>query len=269
MNKERGLIGMLVRDRDEKNISQVFECLSDSLRSLSKKIEVDMLVCLRPSDHIVRKQCIAFQPLRISTFNTLEICYDEILKFNTWDIPEEIVCQTRNLIREHALKNDYNWLFLLNSDICVSKSTLSLLLESKKEVIGAPYTYNGFPHPAIPVLCEGDGPKKEMILLLNPHLYKTKDNVIPCLAIDLGAALIRYNQLNIPITLDEYKDVLQGGADGFSKTLLYKGSQPYCLARHLVRKISSPSKKLIFPFIDDKMPMFVTRESFQKWKWQL
>ena len=49
------------------------------------------------------------------------------------------ICTQRNAVLELARSNEYDWLFFLDSDILVRSDTLSLLLNSGRLCVGAPY----------------------------------------------------------------------------------------------------------------------------------
>ena len=249
---KKGLIGIFLDDLDEYMIPGVFENLSRALYAIPD-INVDMLICLRKKDKKIRHLATLIQPPKVRTLRFWDIEYDYIMVQGALEPPNEVTCGARDLIRKHALEEGYNWVFFLDGTVSIRRDTLKKVLKHKGSVVAAPYRWKGYPHPVVMVVTEKGGKK----ILVNPHLYKTKHELIPCLGVGLGATLVRRRVLHVPITMGSLAYVLEGGASGFCENLVDKGHQIYCLSDHIVDNIGPQRKICHMPFLDNTMPLLL------------
>lgn len=263
MKKQRGLIGLFINDNDSQYIEKMLRSLSKALHAVSGHT-FDMLVILRSEDTVAQKMCTLFRPASIENLRFLDVSYDLIDVQGGQEPSGEVVCQARNLFREYALGEGYDWLFLLDSGICVQRTTLKLLLAQKEDFVTAIYRWRGYPHPVLIVLSRGETSTNLWRLLINPHLYKTKLPLIPCVGTDVGATLLRRKIFDVPFKLSDNRYILQGGADGFCWGLYERRVQLYALAHHMVHNMIPQRKIPNLPFIDSKLPLLLSLRSIGK-----
>ncbi|CAF3956018.1 unnamed protein product [Rotaria sp. Silwood1] len=280
----RGLIGMLVIDRDAPLLPQVLQHLQAAVVMLCsdciapKSIHdmdikcgvandpkelcqcgglcnIDLIVSAREIDNEARAAIQQHCPQRISHVEFLISNYDAHFSdhYHT-DAVLEAICNQRNAIRNYALQDaQYDWLFFLDSDILLQPSTLILLLQTQRHCIGAPYMPRWSRHVVVGVSQIGESEIEcNLQLLLNPHLLDCSMASIPCSILGFGAILIRSSLLHIPYRIQESIGSVKGEDIGFCIDLLALGRidyQPYFLTAHYVEHLSggaSPS-----PFVPD------------------
>jgi hypothetical protein len=254
----KGLIGLLVTDRDAALIPSVFECLSKSLSHLSET-SVDMLVSLRASDQNARQQCLAHRPDHINILNFLELNYEAT--WSGWHRKQtlEAICLQRNAIRKFALSYNYDWLFFLDSDICLQEDTLSLAIATGKSLVHAPYQLRYSAHIVIGVL-DAYG---SISMLVNPHLFKADGNCFRCAIFALGSTLIRKDILHVPFTIKTYNHFC-GEDVGYSLNLMNKRQKCYCLSHHYVEHKCQMFKKLFIPYIDGTQSFLISPDNLEQ-----
>ncbi len=95
--------------------------------------------------------------------------------------------KNRQDIAEHAVKNGYDYIFFVDSDMCFSAEVLKRLIEDDKEIVGAHYNQRHFPLVSTLKVDDGNGKlvaKTEAI----PHaLFKVHALGTGCMLIKVSA----------------------------------------------------------------------------------
>ncbi len=268
---ERGLVGLLVTDRDAHLLHSVFQHLD---RALERVLEtgrrcVDLAVSLRCRDQQAIAACKSYASACINQLHFLETDYDAEFS-NNYHCNEvlEAICSQRNTIREFALDHSYRWLFFLDSDILLEPHTLELLLSSGKACVGAVYVPRWSCHTVVGVN-QGEESRGESVLqlLLNPHLLCSDVLAVPCAILGFGATLIRRSLLHIPYRIQESLGGVKGEDIGFCIDLLALGNAellPHFLTCHKVEHISaSKAPRPFIPRLDDNFPLLTRVASSQ------
>jgi hypothetical protein len=264
-NLKKGLIGMLAFDHTAEYIPEVLRYLSRSINQIPK-YQVDIFFSYRAKDRRTQNEIAFNKPSNIKNSYSLEVFYDEQSKYGKFIMPPEIVCQQRNVIREFAINNQYEWLFFLDLGVCLNSDTLKRLLATNKECIGAVYREDPWPHPSVYFLDKNKLP----YAMLNPNKLKIKEKAYPCLAIEMGACLIRRSLFYHPFELYRYIPEnpsilkssfnLYGGQYGYCHFLNKKGKTPYFLTNHILENIVPLSSNTGISPINDTDPIYLTDE---------
>ncbi len=96
-------------------------------------------------------QCLGRQTVKadiLFVVNNGESAYAALIRSKNWKAVEdpkpaktriEKIVNGRNYIRDHALKNDYDYLLFLDSDVLIHPRTLEALLATKYDVVAGAY----------------------------------------------------------------------------------------------------------------------------------
>ena len=244
IESERGLIGMLITDRDQALVPQVFPCLSRSLDDLSEDTAttVDLALSLRPRDRRARAQAISHRPRRIDRLRFLETDYAAAWAGRHEETHYETICRQRNALRDLTLADGYDWLLFLDSDVEVRRDTLRRLLDAAGEVVHAPYRPRWSAHVVVGVA----GAAGRVEILANPQRMDAAGEAFPCALVAAGCTLIRQPALDVPFAVADYGFV-RGEDIGFCLQLKARGIVPRCLTRHHVEHLCQPWEKLLIP----------------------
>lgn len=136
-----------------------------------------------------------------SYFNQLKEKGVEITRGKYLEEPRDRMVFNRNILRDYAIDNNYDYLLCLDSDIVLNKNTLKNLLSHKKEVISAVYfrpLTNKGKTSIVPLILEYDESKKLKLVSIEDKKVK-KINMT-----GLGCILISKRVLNkIPFRYDQ------------------------------------------------------------------
>lgn len=248
IDSERGLIGMLITDRDQALVPRVFPCLSRSLDDLAESFAatVDLALSLRPRDRRARAQAISHRPRRITRLSFLETDYDAAWAGRHEETHYETICRQRNALRNLAQAEGYDWLLFLDSDVELRRDTLRRLLDAGGEVVHAPYRPRWSAH--VVVGAAGTGGRVE--ILANPQRLDAPGAAFPCALVAAGCTLIRRPALDVSFVVADYGFV-RGEDIGFCMKLKGRGIVPRCLTRHHVEHLCQPWERLLIPVGDD------------------
>ncbi len=244
IDPQRGLIGMLITDRDQALVPRVLPCLSRSLDDLADHAAatVDLKVSLRPRDRRARAQIVSHRPRRVARLDFLELDYDAAWDGRHEETQFESICRQRNALRELALAEAYDWLLFLDSDVELRPDTLHRLLDAGDYVVHAPYRPRWSAHVVVGVA--GDGGRVE--ILANPQRLDAAGDAFPCALVAAGCTLVRRPALDVPFAVADYGFV-RGEDIGFCAGLRARGIVPLCLARHHVEHLCEPWPRPLIP----------------------
>lgn len=163
-------------------------CVDEFVEGLKKSISADILFVVNNGESAYATF------LRSKGLNAIENPEKTNERF-------ENIVSHRNYIRKHALKNGYDYLFFVDSDVILPANALDTLLAAKKDIISGAYLnafkLNGQTVIA-PVLFKDMG-KGEAQLYTYDGMYPAR--VIEIGAGGLGCCLIKRNVLDIPFRL--------------------------------------------------------------------
>ncbi len=108
----------------ENNHAHLFEKFTKQFKNLKGKFDIVFVTTVKHYKYLVKLQNTKFKQLQ----NT-EICDREL----------EQNISSRNLLRDYALKNNYNHVLFLDSDMLFDKNLLVDLLSKEKDIITAGY----------------------------------------------------------------------------------------------------------------------------------
>jgi len=122
-------------------------------------------------------------------FNKLKSSGINVIKGKYFESAKDRVIDSRNILREYCLKNDYDYLLSLEQDVVPPKDVIERLLKHDKEITGALYFYLGDDNktllPMIWIHYEGEYAKR---LMFNEI---PEDKLIEVITCGLGCILIK------------------------------------------------------------------------------
>jgi len=121
----------------------------------------------------------------------------------------DAIIKKRNIIVQHAIKNNYNAIWFVDADVIPLDGTLKELSKTDKDICLAPYTIQGLGFPCV-------GIKSETPPYIKPHRITDDDKKYErkeCINGGLGCTLIKSSGFHIKI---EYKKIMDNNmfADG-------------------------------------------------------
>ena len=260
--KERGVVGLLLTDQTVEYLETVLKCLSSSVYKL-EGAEVDLYICYRGEDKVVQKKLPYLIPANVRETFTLEVKYDLLLKWGKLRMPPDIVSQQRNVIREFAIKKEYDWVFYLDMAVCLQPSTLQKLLSTQKEIIGVPYRTDPWPHPCVFFFDEDNLPH----VMMNPNKIKLNQVAYPCAGFEFGATLVRQALFDYPFIVKKHspqmkqfitkKVCFESGHYGLFKMLKQQNKTIYYLCNHTIQNLEEAAPKLWISEINDSLPLYL------------
>ena len=225
------LISIVTIDRDAYAIEQVY----DSIKHLLNSEKVDLLIVCRESDTICIKKWKQLYP---------NVIIETVPHYNIIDRHNQnALVKKRNISRNFALNNDYDYLFFIDSDIIINRDTLYKLVVGCKSPYSAdicliPYDVKWLNHSAIgivdPKTESGFNIKKVEYSMLEPEKY------IDCAIGGMGCTLLNRKALTIPFENIKLKN---GDKDAFGEDIGYfvnaykNGLSVKYLKNHIVKHL--------------------------------
>jgi hypothetical protein len=252
----KGMVGLLLTDRDAHLVKKSMECLNCALESV-QDYAVDLVVSLRECDQIA-ETCVKMSvPARIQKFEFLYCDYDakwtEECAYHTDEILDAI-CMQRNALKDYARVNVYDFIVFLDSDIYLKKDTIRLLIDysnAQSPVLAVPYQPRWSKHVVIGVFQHGGYDQRETQLqfLLNPQLLDFEISSVGI--IGFGCAIIRKYAFHVNFKIAETTGGIRGEDMGFCEDLRAFGIQPKCILGYFVEHESAGQSFAIFiPYVD-------------------
>jgi len=210
------LIGIVMIDRDEQYIDSLYNGI---LKNISKDINYEIIIVMRETDlHTIKK----WEKYNV----TIKIVkhYDIIDRHNI-----EKIAEKRNIIREHAIKNNFDYIWFIDSDIVVKDNYLKILLngicQNSYKVSYIPYIVKWLNIPAIGSIVD------KQLKILNVLDFDTIYDYEQCHVIGFGMTLL-------------HKDVFKYNIESFTikiEDVVFKGEDfDFCL------KLLNDNKKICF-----------------------
>lgn len=185
IRKIRVLIGTPFIDRDSKKIKNYIKSIAHLL--VSNKYKFDLLIITRESDTAT-----------LYKFNKLKRRYKNIIIKTVphYEIKDrhnfERLATKRQIILDWAIKNKYDYLFFIDSDIIINKDTFDLLFQAKSDICYCPYIPSWHTKPLIGIM------KNNQYHIINAESDSLKDKkYIDIIGGGMGATLIKKTAFNI------------------------------------------------------------------------
>jgi len=263
---DRGIVGILITDRDAHLVEQVFTHLNKAIEHLSIPNSIEVIVSVRPVDtkaiaSIAVNRSVLSHIVRV---HSLHADYDAewTEKFHT-DVLLDAICKQRQDVVNFARDHDFDWLLFLDSDVLLGLDTLDRLLLAGESFIGAPYMPRWSAHVVVGVTW-GSIERFESIsqFLVNPQFYETEKEYFEVQYVGLGCALIRKEFFSVPFAVTVSSGGVKGEDIGFCNNVRAHGGKLCILSRHQVEHIAGGSSSRLFvPKLTDYPFSFLSRIS--------
>ena len=188
--RDKILISIVTIDRDHKIINKVY----NSIKNLLKLDNVNLLIVCRETDvQCINKWTKLYSNVIIKTIPHYDIT-------NRHNVNALIL--KRNLARNYAINNNYDYLFFIDSDIIINKFTLHKLIKGCNyphncDVCFVPYTVKWLKKPAVGIINKNTE-SGFSIKIINNNNNSYLDSYESCAIGGMGCTLLNKRAMFIP-----------------------------------------------------------------------
>lgn len=189
--KPKVLIAIVTIDRDAYAIPQIYDSLKNELNS-----NTDLLIICRESDKQTIEKWTKIDGVIIRT-----VPHYEIKGRHNY----EAIALKRNIAREYAISNNYDYLLFIDSDVIIQRSTIHKLIYANVDICLVPYGVKWLNNmPAIGVRNSSD-PSGYSIKMITAD-SESDEFYENCAIGGMGCTLLNKKAMKIPFKYGELKN---------------------------------------------------------------